>query len=39
MSSSDSMFEDSSVSFKYVIEQAAHVKKDCVSRQCKAGPW
>ena len=38
MSSSDAMFEASSVYFQYVNEQAAHVKKDRVYRQCRPGP-
>ena len=37
MSSSDAMFEASSVYFQYVNERAAHVKLDCVSRQCRHG--
>ena len=38
MSSSDAMFEASGVYFDYVNERAAHVKIDCVSRRCRAGP-
>ena len=35
MSSSDAMFEASSVYFQYVNEPAAHVKIDLVSRRCR----
>ena len=38
MSSSDAMFEASSVCFQYVNERAAHVKIDLVSRHCRAVP-
>ena len=38
MSSSDAMFEASSVHFQYVNERAAHVKIDLVSRRCRPGP-
>ena len=37
MSSSDAMFEASSVCFQYVNEQAAHVKIDRVSRGVDLG--
>ena len=37
MSSSDAMFEASSVYFQYVNERAAHVKIDRVSRRCRPG--
>ena len=38
MSSSDAMFEASSVYFLYVNERTTHVKKDRVSRRCRPGP-
>ena len=38
MSSSDDMFEASSVYFQYENERAAHVKIDRVSRHCQSGP-
>ena len=38
MSSSDAMFEASSVYFQYVNKQAANVKIDRVSRGCQPGP-
>ena len=38
MSSSDAMFETSSVYFRYVNEQAAHLKIDLVSRRCRPRP-
>ena len=38
MSSSDAMFEDSSVYCQYVKERAAHVKMDCVSGWWRPGP-
>ena len=38
MSSSDAMFEASSVYFQYVNERAIHVKIDHVSRRCRPGP-
>ena len=38
MSSSDAMFEASSVCFQYVNERAAHVKLHGVSRRCRPGP-
>ena len=37
MSSSDAMFEASSVYFQHVNERAAHVKIDRVSRRCRPG--
>ena len=37
MSSSDAMFEASSVHFQYVHERAAHVKIDRASRWCRPG--
>ena len=37
MSSSDTMFEASSVYFQYVNERAAWVKIDHVSRWCRPG--
>ena len=37
MSSSDGMFEASSVYFQYVNERAAHVKIDSVSGRCRHG--
>ena len=37
MSSSDAMFEASSVYFQYVNERYAHLKIDCVSRRCRPG--
>ena len=38
MSLSDTMFEASSVYFRYVNERAVHVKIDRVSRRCRPGP-
>ena len=38
MSSSDALFEASSVYFQYIHERAAHVKIDRVSRRCRPGP-
>ena len=38
MSSSDAMFEASSVYFQNVNEQAAHVKIDRISHRCRLGP-
>ena len=38
MPSSDAMFEALSVYFQYVMERAAHVKIDRVSRRCQPGP-
>ena len=38
MSSSDAMFEASSVYFQCVNERAAHVKRDRVSSRCRPGP-
>ena len=37
MSSSDAMFEASSMYLHCVNERAAHVKIDCVSRWCRPG--
>ena len=37
MSSSDAMFEASSVCFQYVNERGAHVKIDRVSLHCRPG--
>ena len=38
ISTSDAMFEASSVYFKYVNERAAHVKIDRVYRWCRPRP-
>ena len=38
MSSSDALFEASSLYFQNVNERAAHVKIDRVSRRCRPGP-
>ena len=38
MSSSDAIFEASSVYFQYGNERGAHVKIDRVSRRCRPGP-
>ena len=38
MSSSDAMFEASSVYFQHINERAADVKIDRVSRRCRPGP-
>ena len=38
MSSSDAIFEASSMYFQYVNEAAAHVKIDRISRRCRPGP-
>ena len=38
MSSSDAMFEASSVYFENVNERDAHVKIDRVSHRCRPGP-
>ena len=38
MSSSDAMFEASSVCFPYVNEHGAHVKVDRVTLRCRPGP-
>ena len=38
MSSSDTMFEASSMYFQYANEKAGYVKIDRVSRRCRPGP-
>ena len=38
MSSSEAMFEASSVYFQHINERAAHVKIGYVSRRCRTGP-